>query len=212
MMRFFPMPDSPTAQLQGWIERLNQGDESALNEMLVEYHERFVILAHKMLRGFPRVRRLEETGDVLNEAEMKLIRALRAMTRDGRIRHDGTFHLVDFFRLAGKQMRRTLLDMARKCSGVRANVVSIDDAQPTDEPSDGGTYNPVRLAEWTEFHRQADALDEPLRAVFDLVYYGGFNLVRTGAMLGLCDDTVRKRYREARLALADRLGGRLPGR
>src|SRR5213079_85483 len=52
MRRLFPMSDSPTAQIQGWIERLNRGDESALDEMILSFEKRFARLASKMLRDF----------------------------------------------------------------------------------------------------------------------------------------------------------------
>jgi RNA polymerase sigma-70 factor (ECF subfamily) len=208
------MPESPTARIQAWIERLELGDESALHELLESQHDRFVALARKMLRDFPRVRRTEETGGVVNEAVARLIPALREMTRDGRIRRDGSFHSIDLLRLAAQQMRWALLDLARKCrrSGGNDGAISLADAPPDAEPSDGGSFNPAQLAEWTEFHQQVEALPDPLGEVFDLIYYQGLKQVEAAAVLGVCDDTVRDRYQKARLRLHEKLGGRIPGR
>jgi len=57
-----------------------------------------------MLGRFPTVRGWADTGDVLQSAVMRLLRALKEV-RPGSVR--------DFFGLAAEQMRRELLDLAR---------------------------------------------------------------------------------------------------
>jgi DNA-directed RNA polymerase specialized sigma24 family protein len=206
------MPESSRARIQVWIERLEHGDEAALNEMLDSLHDRFVGLVRKMFPDFPRVRRSEKTSGVINEAVARLIPALKEMTRDGRIRRDGSFHTIDLLRLVARHMRRALLDLARKRRGIGARAVSLVEAPPKAEPFDGGSVNPVHLAEWTEFHSQVEVRPVPVRDAFDLIYCQGLKQVDAAAVVGLCDDTVRDRYQKARLRLHEKLRGRIPGR
>ena len=50
-----------TAQIQGWIDRLQAGDESARAQLLSTAIARLERLTRKMLRSFPRVKRWEDT-------------------------------------------------------------------------------------------------------------------------------------------------------
>ena len=58
------------------IQRLNQGDRSALEELLRHSEHRLTMLVRKMLRDYPTVSRWEQTDDVLQVALMKMVRAL----------------------------------------------------------------------------------------------------------------------------------------
>src|SRR5436305_179091 len=93
-----------TAFLTKQLDRSRTGDHAALNELLGAYWGRLERLARKMLGRFPNVRNVAETGDVLQGAMVRLVRALErvqvASTRD-------------FFGLAAEQMRRELLDLGR---------------------------------------------------------------------------------------------------
>src|SRR5262249_56346137 len=61
--------------------------------------------ARRMLRRFPAVHRWEQTDDVLQNAQLRLLRALQAVTPDS---------TRAFFGLAAEQIRRELLDLARR--------------------------------------------------------------------------------------------------
>ena len=68
--------DAPT-HLQAWIARMNAGDNAAKNELLRYAYERLRCLARKMLRqDFPRLKNWEQTDDVLQNAALRLHRAL----------------------------------------------------------------------------------------------------------------------------------------
>jgi RNA polymerase sigma-70 factor (ECF subfamily) len=210
-----PSGEDYTARLQSWLGRLKDGDESALNELLSSFENRLLRLAHKMLKDFPKVRRLEDTSGVLNNSLMRLTRALKAMTSDGRIGGDGTFRTRDFLRLAAKQLRRELLDLAKhyRAWAVMAAGGTEDFsgmAQPVERSGDA-THDPHRLAEWTEFHEQVETLPDELREVFDLLWYQELTQAEAAELLGVSDRTVRKRWQEARLKLHHALGGRIPG-
>src|SRR5262245_55661084 len=91
-----------STQLRGWLERMQAGDGSARDELLRAVGGRLERLARQMLRGFPNVKHWADTGDVLQNALIRLLRSLEA------IRPAST---RDFFNLATVQIRRELLDL-----------------------------------------------------------------------------------------------------
>ncbi len=54
-------------------------------------------------------------------------------------------------------------------------------------------------------------LPDELSSVFDLIYYQGLTQAEAAEVLGVSEATIKRSWREARLALHDALGGRLPG-
>ena len=70
---------------------------------------------------------------------------------------------------------------------------------------------PARLALWTEFHRQVEALPDDEREVFDLLWYQELSQAEAAAIVGVSDRTIKSRWRSARLKLHEALGGSLPG-
>ena len=61
-----------TTRIQLRLDRLRAGDASARDELLTMACERLRRLARKMLRGYPGVRRWEQTDDVLQNATLRL--------------------------------------------------------------------------------------------------------------------------------------------
>src|SRR5271169_3282825 len=102
--------DDHSTQIRLCIDRLRSGDRSARDELLGHASERLTRLTRKMLRDFPGVKRWEQTDDVLQNAALRLCRAL------GEVQ---PATVADFFRLAAAQIRRELLDLARRYSGAR---------------------------------------------------------------------------------------------
>ena len=123
---------------------------------------------------------------------------------------------ADFFRLAAAQIRRELIDLARRFGGpygLGARHESHDPAHGSDIISyaPDASHDPAELAEWSVFHEQAESLPDPLRAVFDLIYYQGLSQDEAAEALGTSERTVRRQWQKARVALHDAVGGRLPG-
>jgi DNA-directed RNA polymerase specialized sigma24 family protein len=117
--------------------------------------ERLTRLTRQMLRVFPGVHRWEETDDVLQNAALRLCRALEDVQ---------PATTTAFFRLAAAQIRRELLDLARRDSGPRGlGARHARDAGARTEPPDGPnpedtTRDPDRLAAWTDFHGAVEML------------------------------------------------------
>jgi hypothetical protein len=102
------MAADSTTQLQGLIDRMAAGDESARDELIGRAYQRLRRLAHRMLQGFPRLRRFEDTTDILNDTWPRLAQALKAVPPAS---------VAEFFRLASRQMRWELLDLVQRYCG-----------------------------------------------------------------------------------------------
>jgi RNA polymerase sigma factor (sigma-70 family) len=208
-----PLADdsSMSDSVQHWIDRLRAGDPSARDELLNSAADRLTRLTRKMIRQYPGVHRWEQTDDVLQNALVRLCRAL------GEVQPPTA---RDFFRLAAAQIRRELIDMARRYAGphgLGANHASAARAEGSDGPSPSFgapadlTHEPGRLAAWTEFHSQVEALGEEEREAFDLLYYQGISQAEAAALLDVSERTIKRRWQAARLQLHEALGGQLPG-
>jgi RNA polymerase sigma-70 factor (ECF subfamily) len=66
-----------TTEIQLRLDRLRAGDESARDELLDIAGVRLGRVARKMLRGYPGVRRWEQTDDIVQNAALRLCRALK---------------------------------------------------------------------------------------------------------------------------------------
>jgi len=75
-----PESENQTTLVQGWIDRLRAGDSSARDALLACAIDRLERLTRKMLKGFPGVHRWEQTDDVLQNAILRLSRALQDVT------------------------------------------------------------------------------------------------------------------------------------
>src|SRR5262249_9408482 len=130
--------------------------------------------------------------------------------------------LPDYYRLAAAQVRRALIDLARHYFGPEGLGRNW---HPTGEPAAStaserapayegqeSTYDPGRLADWSEFHRQVEALPEEERQAFDLLWYQEVPQAEAAALLGISPATLRRRWLSARLLLREALQGDLPPR
>lgn len=193
--------------IETYLQQANAGDDHARQQLLLIADERLLALSRKLKRGFPKVGRWEQTEDVCQQASLKLYDALRATTvADSR----------HFFRLAAKKIRETLIDMARHYQG--AHGIGSNHATQLKAPSDGApvspldqagemTQNPQQLAQWQELHKGIEALPENLREMFDLLWYNEMSQEQAAEIVGISTRQVKRRWREAKLALAESLGG-----
>lgn len=183
------------------LDRLRQGDDSARGELLAVARGRLLELARVMLRGYARLRRWEETDDVLQGALMRLHRALESCQPEAP---------VGFYRLAATQIRRELIDLSRHHFGAHGQAANHDSVPTGLGEGASDTQDPARLAAWTEFHEQALALPEAERQVFDLVWYHNLELTEAAELLGVSSRTVLRRWQSACLLLHQALDGNLP--
>lgn len=200
------MSTDETRQVQALLERMRHGDEAAREQLIDFSCERLRRLARKMLRGYPRLRRWEETDDIFQSAVFRLHRSLSD------VQPASPAH---FFALASTQIRRTLLDLARHHFGpegsgahhhtdhhVEERLRSIDRAADPGEPQ--------TIDEWTEFHDQVELLPEREREVFQMLWYGGLTQAEAADILECDVRTIKRRWQSARIMLFEALGEKGP--
>src|SRR5437879_3905883 len=95
---------STTIHVQGCLDRLRAGDGKARDDLLKSSCERLETLTRKMLKGYQGVRRWEQTGDVYQNAMLRLWKSLDQVAPPT---------ALGFFKLAATQIRRELIDLAR---------------------------------------------------------------------------------------------------
>jgi len=156
-----------------------------------------------MLGGFQRVRRWDETDDVLQNSMMRLYRALGDVTPKT---------VEEFFGLAALQIRRELIDLARHYYGplgkgarhatkIKGNGSTVGSHIFLDQGA-----GPKTRVEWVEFHTKIDELPEREREVFDLYYYQELTQEEISNLLAVSVRTVKRRIRSAKLKLYELLG------
>jgi RNA polymerase sigma factor (sigma-70 family) len=190
-----------TARLSDLVRRFQEGDHDAREDLIRHSSGRLEALARRMLRAEVRLRRWEETADVVVNAQVRLLKALREVTLSS---------TVEFFRLAACQIRRELLDLARHYYGpegigthhasVAGQALSADRAFP--EPV-AREDSPEDVLAWVEFHGRVETLPEAERSVVDLHFYQGLSLRDVGERLGVTHTTVQNRWRKALMALKE---------
>lgn len=196
------IPAGHTTRLNGWLADLRRGDVTARNEVVAHACDRLRTLTARMLRSFKRVRRWAETDDVLQNALLRLHRALVEVQPETP---------RQFYALAAQQIRRELLDLARQQYGPEgigtnydtdSGIAAEKQSTPADEPHD--------LDGWTRFHEQVEKLADDQREVFDLLWYEGLTQPEAATVLGVSLKTVKRRWQDARLFLFEAMKGEPP--
>src|SRR5271166_225903 len=195
--------------IQACLDRLRQGDDSARAALLECACERLTRLARKMLKGFPRVQRWEQTDDVLQNALVRLRRALENTSPES---------VRSFLNLAAVQIRRELIDLARHYDGPTGMAAHQESWIPSDGSHESpvervaaaDTNDPERLDAWCRFHRCVGSLTDDDREVFDLLWYQGLTQGEAAEVLGLSERTINRRWVAARMRLGMALGNQLP--
>lgn len=193
------------ADYQRLLDRLSDGDAAARDELIARSVHRLRVVARLQLHRFPRIRRLEQTEDVLQYASIRLIKSLEQV-RPPNVRA--------FFGLASEHMRRVLIDLYRHYFGPEGMGTFHATPRPDEhsrnrEPgrvdAAGGGPDPAQLSELAELHEQVARLNPTLRQVVDLIWYQGLARRQAAELLGISERHVGRLWREAKIALADLL-------
>lgn len=192
------MPESRSIVLQACLDRLRDGELAARDELLQAAQERFLALTRTMLRGYQRLRRWEQTDDVLQGAQLRLHRALATVAPPT---------VRDFYRLATAQIRRELIDLSRHYYGPlglgqrHETLDSNRDDVVTPLDPGNASLEPAKLADWTEFHQQVDTLPDDEREVFELLWYQELTQDEAAGLLHVSSRTVLRRWQAARMKM-----------
>jgi RNA polymerase sigma factor (sigma-70 family) len=190
-----------TLHLQALIDRILAGDRAARRELLNRACDRLRRLAGRMLNeSFPALRDRHDLDSVVHETWLRLVQTVEKTDPPT---------VADFFRLAAFKIRQVLLDMSGKeqklrqrerlgLSGMSGSSFGTPDAGKQ-------TYDPARLAAWTDFHEKVAALPEQERAVFEMHFYLELTQADIARVLNMHPRQVSYVWVEATEKLADQL-------
>ena len=194
------MDTGNTTYLQRQIDRLKLGDLAARDDLIRHAGERLQHLTRKILHDFRRVRKYEDTSDVLQNAMMRMLRRLQSAPPTT---------VPEFFQLAAREIRCTLIDLARHYYGPLG--AGVNEQPPPEALNSNGSASPLeisdrrnepsQLMDWTEFHRVVEALPDDERQVVDLLWYHGMTQEEAAQVLDLSLSTLKRRWMAARLRL-----------
>jgi RNA polymerase sigma-70 factor (ECF subfamily) len=196
-----------TSHLRACLERMRAGDAGARDELLRSVVGRLEGLARKMLRRFPLVQRWNETDDILQNALLRLLRALETVDPSS---------TRDFIGLAAAQIRRELLDLSRRYARSPKGSPGQPDTLPP--PGDTGLQVPAEpaaevdpeLDRWAAFHEAVEKLPATEREVVGLVFYHGWTQAQVAELFGVTERTVRRWWHSACVRLKESLGDTFP--
>ena len=188
------------------LARLAAGDQSARDELVEIACGRMRELAHRMLVRYPAVRRYDDTDDVVQNALVRLHRALAAVAPESPER---------FLGLAALQIRRELTDLARKHAGAESHAshhetdsIRVDGEIRSRVAGAESQADPAAVMDrWTRLHEAAATLPDDERKLFELAWYLGVQQEEAAAVLGCSVRTVKRRWEQVK----DKLRSALPG-
>ncbi|MFM7059499.1 MAG: RNA polymerase sigma factor [Planctomycetota bacterium] len=201
-----------TLAMQQLVVRIQSGDAAAQDEICRRIQDRLERLASKMLRRYPGVRRWEQTDDVLQNAMLRLLKALKAVKPD---------NIRAFFGLATEQLRRQLLDLNRHYQGALGHGRNLVDmpGSGTEEtavvaldPVDGaaGPNRDDELDRWQALHEAVEKLPAEEREVFGLAFYHGWTQCQIAELLNVNERTIRRYWQSVCVRLSEMVEGDLP--
>jgi RNA polymerase sigma-70 factor (ECF subfamily) len=196
-----------TQHLHAVLDRWRAGDRDAANDLCLGVGRRLELLGRKMLGGFPNVRSLADTDDVVQNSLVRLLTTLKGL-RPGSTR--------DFFNLAAVHLRRELLDLSRRVAArpdFRRPVASPGGTQA--DPLAGVAEDDVHTRDddldlWCRFHEAVDHLPATEREVVGLSFYHGWTQAQIAELFQVDERTVRRWWRSACARLSEALRGQLP--
>lgn len=189
-----------TTFLQQQIDKLKAGDAAARDELIRHAGHRLQHLTRKIFRDFQRVRKYEDTNDVMQNAYLRLLRRLQCAPPET---------VREFFQQAAREIRCTLLDLARHHFGPlgaganeQAPAEQVDSSNSVSpmEISDR-RHEPSQLFDWSEFHEYVESLPVEERVVVDLLWYHGMTQEEAAQVLDMSLSTLKRRWMKARVHL-----------
>ncbi len=197
------MSESTTIVLQRCLNQLGQGDNAAREQLLAHAQDRLERLTRKMLQNFPGLKRWVEDQDVLQNASLRLWRALQERTPPT---------VRDFFGLAAGLIRRELIDLMRHHFGPQGPAANHDSVPAApDGVGAASSYDPGRMVEslisWEKFHQAVESLPTAEREVVGLLWYHQLEQAEAAEILGVDVRTVKRWWKNARLRLHESLKG-----
>ncbi len=186
-----PEPAGVTRLLLDW----RAGDQDALGKLTPIVYQELRRLAHNYMRQEPTDHLLQTTA-LVHEAYMRLV--------GEDINWEGREH---FFAIAANQMRRILVDYARRRRaqkrGGGADQLPLEEAE---QKADASRAPDLELLALDRGLERLAAVDERKCRVVELRFFGGMTIDETAAVLGLSHATVERELKMARAWLGREMG------
>lgn len=184
----------PQTDIYKLLVDLQAGSEAARSALLDLTCERLRRLASRMLKNFPRLKRWSDTDEVLQAATLRLYKALSSVRPETP---------EQYFGLAATQIRRALLDLTRSFYGPEGLAANHHSDSGKILTGTASPEEPVKLVAWESFHEGVDALPGELKMVVEQLWYNGLTQSDAARVLGISLATLKRRWTQARLLLAD---------
>ena len=169
-------------------------DPSARDRLVPIVYEELRRLAHHYMRG-ERVGHTLQTTALVNEVYLRLAGINGLQWRDR----------THFFAMAGRLMRRVLVDYARRHGrdkrGGGVSVTTLDEHAVTTEPS-------VDIIALDAALEHLAAVDPQQSQIVELRFFGGLSIEETAEALGISPATVKRDWTTAKMWLHYELTGR----
>ncbi len=186
-----PEPAGVTRLLLDW----RGGDQEALGKLTPIVYQELRRLAHNYMRQEPAGHLLQTTA-LVHEAYLRLV--------GEDIDWQGREH---FFAIAANQMRRILVDYARRRRaqkrGGGADELPLEEAEQKPDASRAPDLELLALDRGLE---RLAAIDERKCRVVELRFFGGMTIDETAAVLKLSHATVERELKMARAWLGREMG------
>lgn len=143
-----------------------------------------------------RVRRWAETDDVLQNSLIRLHRSLAEVRPESP---------RQFYGLATTQMRRELIDLARKHFGAEGVGANHHTDGGINAENQANTAEPETIEAWAKFHEQVESLPDQEREVVNLLWYEEMTQPEAAEILGISLATLKRRWQSARIRLSEAL-------
>jgi RNA polymerase sigma-70 factor (ECF subfamily) len=202
------MSDTTTV-LNKLLVRFHAGDQTAKQEIIEHTYNRLLVLARGLLKGFPEVRRKEETAAIVNMTYERLSKAMDDLYKAPAAGTEPPTAAA-FYGLAARNIRWLLQDLARK--GKRGAQPRPDEVPIGPADSDGGGADPTddgtdtsdvgRVLDITAIIEQ---LSEESRQAYDLIFVLGLTIEQAAEIAELSRDQMKRRWAAARVELGERL-------
>ncbi len=175
------------------LAALQHGDRDALNRLIAACKGQIEHLTRRQLRNHPEFRDgFNDTDDIVQEASVSLFKALQ------HLQPESEQHL---FNLAAMQVRRRIIDLARKFRGPQSPVAlratnvlrSADGDFVRSEQAAAAATAPSLLDDWERFHQAVDSLPEKMKTTFSMRFYLAAKPTNIAQTLG-CDVRTVRRY------------------
>jgi RNA polymerase sigma-70 factor (ECF subfamily) len=182
----------PAGEVTRLLGEVSRGEKDAIHQLLPLVYDQLHKLARSYFRRERRDHTLQATA-LVNEAYLRLV--------DQRTPLDTRSH---FLALAATQMRRILVDYARKHRAARRGAggekILLDDTMAIVE------QQPVDIITLDAALAKLAELDPEQSRLVELRFFGGLSVEETAEILGVSTATVKRSWSSARAFLHRQMG------